>query len=321
MPPSLAVVVVNFRTAGLVVDCLGSLAQEVEALAGTRVVVVDNASGDDSLGRISKAIADGGWGRWARVLPLPENRGFSAGNNAAIRDLLAGASPPDWVLLLNPDTVVRPGALTALLEAGEADPSAGLVGSRLEDPDGTPQVSTFRFHGVLNQFDGALSLAGVSRLLSRWALVIPVPAASCHVGWLSGAGLLVRRRVLEEVGLLDEGYFLYFEEVDLCLRAARAGWACRYEPRSRIVHLVGKATGVDPAQALRRLPGYVLASRRRYFVKNHGRAYAVAADLAWLAGHLGWRLRNRLLGRPDRAAPGVLTDFLRHAAMAPRPPA
>jgi hypothetical protein len=82
-----------------------------------------------------------------------------------------------------------------------------------------------------------------------------------------------------------------------------------------VVHLVGRATGVDPSVAIRRLPAYVLESRRRYFVKNHGLPYAILADLAWLAGHLSWRLRMRLQGRPERAAPGVLGDFLRHAAL------
>lgn len=317
MARALAVVIVNYRTAGLVVDCLRSLAPEVAALPGTRVVVVDNASGDGSAGRIQAAIAAEGFGAWAEAVPLPDNRGFSAGNNAALRRLLAAPAPPGWFLLLNPDTVVRPGALAALLECGEASPDTGIVGSRLEDPDGTPQPSTFRFHGVLTQLDGALSLGPASRLLARWALVQPPPPPGGRVGWVSGASLLVRREVLEGIGLLDEGYFLYYEEVDLCLRAARAGWACRHEPRSRVVHLVGKATGVDPARAVRRLPDYVLESRRRYFVKNFGRAYAALADLAWLAGHLAWRLRMRLQGRPERAEPGVLRQFLRLGALRP----
>jgi GT2 family glycosyltransferase len=133
---------------------------------------------------------------------------------------------------------------------------------------------------------------------------------------VSGASLLLRREVLDSVGLLDEGYFLYYEEVDLCRRAARAGWECWHEPASRVVHLGGQATGTNPTDSVRRVPGYVLESRRRYFVKHHGVAYATVADLAWLAGHLAWRLRMRLQRRPDRAAPGVLGDFLRHSVLA-----
>ena len=315
MEARLAVVIVNYRTAGLVVECLRSLAPEVAGLPGTRVVVVDNASGDGSAERIAGAIVAEGWSGWATPMPLPDNGGFSAGNDAAIQRLRSDPDPPDWFLLLNPDTVVRPGALRALLERGATDPRAGIVGSRLEDPDGTPQISTFRFPTALSQLDEAASLGPLSRLLRTHTLPIPVPAEACQVPWVSGASLMVRREVIDEVGSLDSGYFLYFEEVDLCLRATRAGWRCLYEPRSRVVHLVGKATGVDPSMAIRRLPGYVLESRRRYFVKNHGLAYAVVADLAWVAGHLTWRLRMRLQGRPERASPGVLRDFIQHAAL------
>ena len=311
-----AVVIVNYRTAGLVVDCLRSLAPEVAGEPGARVVVVDNCSGDGSAERVAGAIAAEGWTGWATLVPLPGNRGFSAGNNAAIERLRTDPAPPDWFWLLNPDTVVHEGALRALLDRGGAEPRAGIVGSRLEDPDGTPQVSTFRFHSPLTQLDESASLGALSRILWRHSLVVPVPEVATRVPWVSGASMLVRREVIEQVGALDDGYFLYFEEVDLCLRAARAGWQCHYEPRSRVVHLVGKATGVDPSAAIRRLPGYVLESRRRYFVKNHGLGYAALADAAWLLGHLSWRFRMRLQGRKERAAPGMLGDFLRHSALA-----
>src|SRR4051794_23393886 len=109
----LAVVIVNYRTAGLAVQCLRSLAGEVAALPGTRVVVADNASDDGSADALQAAVRANGWD-WATVLALLENRGFAAGNNAALRPLLAASPAPDYVLLLNPDTVVRPGAVREL---------------------------------------------------------------------------------------------------------------------------------------------------------------------------------------------------------------
>src|SRR4051812_18603963 len=142
---TLLVVIVNYRTPDLSIDCLRSLEAEVGSVPGTRVVVVDSASGDGSAGRIGDAIRDRGWGRWASVLPLDHNRGFAAGNNAAIGPALRSADPPRHVMLLNPDTVVRPGALRALVEFLEARPEVGIAGSRLENPDGTPQRSSFRF--------------------------------------------------------------------------------------------------------------------------------------------------------------------------------
>jgi len=316
MRPRLAVVIVNYRTAGLVIDCLRSLEPEVAGLPGTQVVVIDNLSGDGSLEMLGAAIAAEGWGGWASVRGAPSNGGFSAGNNAGLRPLLASPDAPDWFLLLNPDTYVHPGALSALLGGAALRPGVGIVGSRLEEPDGTAQPSTFRFLRALTEFVGELRLGLVARLLAPWATVIVVPEVSVRVDWVSGASMLVRREVFEAIGLLDEGFFLYYEEVDLCLRAARAGWSCWYEPASRVVHLVGRSTGVDPNNVALAIPSYVFESRRRYFVKSFGLPYAVLADLAWITGHLLWRLRRRLQLRPRGSAPGLLRAFLRQSTLA-----
>ena len=311
---SLGIVIVNYRTPGLTVDCLRSLLPEVAALPDVQVVVVDGNSGDGSADAIATVVASEGWSGWVRVVPLQENRGFSAGNNAGIRLLLADGRPPAWILLLNPDTLVRPGALAAMLRRAASRPRTGIVGSRLEDPDGTPQSAAFRFFSIPGELERGFRLRVTSRVLARWAVVLPQPVEACRVDWVSGASLLVRREILETVGLMDEGYFLYCEEVDFCLQAARAGWECWHEPESRVVHLGGQSTGVDPTDTFRRPPPWVFDSRRRYFVKNHGRPYAAVADLAWILAHLVWRLRSRLRRPPRRAAPGLLSDFLRHSA-------
>jgi GT2 family glycosyltransferase len=314
------IIIVNYRTAGLVVECLRSLAAEVAAEPDCRVVVVDNASGDGSAEAIGRAVEENGWGAWVELQPLGQNRGFAAGNNHALRPLLAAPRPPDHVLLLNPDTVVRPGAVRELAAFLEARPDVGLAGSRLEDPDGTPQRSAFRFHTAASEFEGGLRLGLVSRLLRR-RVVAPPPRPEPHpADWVAGASLLVRRAVFESVGLLDEGYFLYFEEVDFCRRARAAGWPCWYVPASRVVHLVGQSSGVtDGKRPPRRVPRYWFDSRRRYFRKNHGRPYALLADAAWVLGFSLWRLRRRIQRRPDRDPPGLLWDFLRYNYLSPEP--
>ena len=106
----LLIVIVNYRTASLTIDCLRSLADEIPALGDTRVVVIDNASADDSPARISDAIVSNGWSAWAQLTPAERNGGFAYGNNAAIRPALSAGDPPQYVLLLNSDTIVRPGA-------------------------------------------------------------------------------------------------------------------------------------------------------------------------------------------------------------------
>jgi GT2 family glycosyltransferase len=305
------IVIVNYRTAGLVIDCLRSLVEEVAALGDCRTVVVDNGSGDGSAERIGSAIASEGWS-WAEMMPLVHNPGFAGGNNAALRPILGDPCPPDYVLLLNPDTVVRPGAVRALVDFLERHPKVGIAGSRLEDPDGTPQRSAFRFPSAAGELEDGLRLGLVSRLLRRRVVAPPVRDEAHPTDWVAGASMLVRREVFDAVGLMDERYFLYFEEVDFCLQARRAGWPCWYVPQSRVVHLVGQASGVtDVKRPAKRRPRYWFESRSRYFRRNHGRLYKALSDLAWVCGYALWRARRRLQRKPDADPPGLLWDFIR----------
>jgi GT2 family glycosyltransferase len=313
----LLIVIVNYRSAPLAIDCLRSLRPEVSATPGVHVVVTDGASPDDSVPRLRQAIADNAWGGWVTLQPLPNNGGFAYGNNEAIRPALAGGDPPEYVLLLNPDTVVRPGAIGALVEFMDANPGVGIAGSRLEDPDGTPQRSAFRFHSAPAEFENTFRLGLVSKLMRDRVVAPDVPQAACRTDWVSGASMIVRRKVFEDVGLLDERYFMYFEETDFCLRAKRAGWTCWYVPASRVVHLVGRCSGVtDKTGPPRRRPAYWFDSRRRYFVKNHGRAYALLADMAWTAGMSVYRIRRLIQRKPDTDPPKFLSDFLRRSTLA-----
>ena len=132
--------------------------------------------------------------------------------------------------------------------------------------------------------------------------------------WVSGASMVVRRAVLDAVGPMDEGYFLYFEETDFCLQARRAGWQTWYLPQAAVVHVAGQSTGLTgPHAKVARVPGYWFDSRRRFFSKNHGRAYAMAADLAWAIAHLSCRVR-RWIKPGDTDPPTLLRDFIRRSA-------
>jgi len=255
------------------------------------------------------------------VLPLDSNGGFASGNNAAIRPALEASDPPspDYVLLLNPDTIVRPGAVSALLEFMASHPEAGIAGSRLEDPDGTQQHSRYRFYSLWSELESALRIGLVTRLLRDRIVAPPLVDTAHPIDWVAGASMIVRRAVFEDIGLLDPGYFLYFEETDFCLRARRAGWTCWYVPRSRVVHLVGRSTGVTSTrEPPRRRPRYWFESRRRYFVKGHGRLYALVVDGAWLLGHSLWRARRIVQGKPDTDPPHLLWDFLRFSRLSSR---
>jgi GT2 family glycosyltransferase len=303
------VVIVNYRTAGLTVDCLRSLVGEREEM-GERlsVVVTDNLSPDDSVGKIRAAVEENGWGSWVRVMPLGRNGGFAYGNNEAVRELLKG--DVDYVHLLNPDTVAHPGAVRELVEFMDRNPRVGITGSRLEYPDGRVQVSRFRFHSVLGEVNDGLKLGVVTRALSEYVVAPESPAGAARADWVSGASFLVRTGVFREIGLLDERYFMYYEETDFCLRASRAGWECWYVPASRVIHLQGQATGGPGGK---RVPAYFFDSRRWYFVKNHGRARAALADAAYAVSFAVWRARRWVQRKPDTDPPHMLGDFVRNS--------
>jgi len=312
---SLLVIIVNYRTPQHTVACLESLRPQAEALA-LRVVVVENGSADDSARHIGDAIADRGWSDWCRMIVRSDNRGFGSGNNAALREGLSGADVPRFFMLLNPDTIVTDGSLQTLTKFLDDHPEVGIVGGCLEHEDGTPQHTARRFPTVLGELETTVRLGVISRLLSRWA-VAPPPSPKPHrTHWVPGACMMIRREVLEKVGLFDEKFFLYFEEVDLCRRAGNAGWSCWYVPDSRVIHFVGQATGIsDLRKKAPRRPAYWFQSRRRYHLKHLGRLRAVAADLAWMAGHVLWRMRRRVQGKPDLDPPKFLSDFFRHSVL------
>lgn len=314
----LLIVVLNYRTADLTIACLRSIARELRALPSTEVVVTDNASGDGSAERIQAAIEREGMSAWARCDALPHNGGYAYGNNAPIRDALARREPPDYVLLLNPDTELLPGAVTALIEFMRARPECGIAGSRLEDTDGTPHCSAFNFPTAWSELDRGFELGVVTRLLAARTTQRPIPTQPCEVDWVAGASMLVRRSVFQRVGLIDEAYFLYFEEVDFLLRAKAAGFRTFYVPSSRVVHHMGASTGVtDEKRPPRRIPEYWFDSRRRYFLKNHGPVHAVLADSAFLLGRAVNLLRRRVRPKKQLADPPYMfQDYLRNGVIA-----
>jgi len=307
------VVIVNYRAGALVVACLASLARERQSLPGLTAVVVDNPGGDDSLEVLRAAITGNGWADWVALRPMPKNGGFAYGINAGVQPALASHDPPDAFLLLNPDTWVRPGAVVELTRFLAARPDVGMAGSRLEDEDGTVQHSRFRFPSLASQLDDGLALGVVSRLFAARVTAPPLVDRPHAIDWLSGACMLVRADVFRRVGTFDEGYFLYFEELDFARRAHALGITSWYVPQSRVVHLVGRSTGVTVRDRRPdRTPVYWFASRNRYFRKHHGRLYKLAADVLFTVGKTIWHGLRMLRGRRDLGPPRFLRDFVRH---------
>ncbi len=290
---SVFVVIVNYRTGLLVVDCLASLVTELGDLFGGKVIVADNASGDGSVAQIAAAIYENGWGSWAELLELPRNGGFAYGNNHAIRQAFSHDPALGTIVCLNPDTTVYRGAIARLVSHLEQHVDAGIAGASIEDESGMLQLTAHPFHSPLTELDNGAQLGVITRVVGDRSLGHASGDEPFRCDWVSGACFAIRSPVLASIGMLDEGYFLYFEETDFCLRARRAGWTCWYVPAARVRHLEGASTGIrDPK---RRRAAYWFASRRRFFARAHGIHGLVAADLLWGVGRATLVLR-RLLG-------------------------
>jgi GT2 family glycosyltransferase len=316
---SVCVVMVSYRSGALAVSSLASLARERERVQprgiAVRAVVVDNASGDADL--IRPAIAGEGWGAWVDLVLAERNGGFAYGNNVGFRHAYETGRRPDYFFLLNPDTEVRPGAISALVDFLDSQPTAGMAGSSLEGRDGRVWPYAFRFHSMVGEVLRMLELDVLNRALDHHRVLRRMGDQPEEADWFPGAAMMLRSRVVEELGGLDEAYFLYYEETDFCLKMKRAGWTNWYVPASRVMHIAGQSTGVTGAnRAGRRLPAYWFESRRRYFEKNFGPRYAMATDAVAMIAHVLGAAKNRLK-RGDARPSHFLRDLWRASALAP----
>jgi hypothetical protein len=231
-PPPLSIIIVSWNVQRDLQQCLTSL--QANSDTPHEVIVVDNASSDGT--REYLAGQSG-----VQAILNDSNRGFAAANNQG----LEVATGSRWLLLLNPDTVAPPGALGELLAFAESRPQAGVVGPKLLNPDGSLQYSCRHFpniwaamfrHTLLGRlFPRASSTRDY--LMQDWD-----HASERQVDWVSGACLLLRREVFEQIGGLDERFFWGSEDVDLCLRVQRGGWEVWYTPQPTITHAIGRST-------------------------------------------------------------------------------
>lgn len=275
----IAVVIINYKTPGLVLDCLASLETQLDPMTDV-AVVVDNASGDGSVEMLSDQITARTWGNWVRLVLSAVNKGFSGGNNLGIRSVDA-----EYYLLLNSDTVVRPDAIAQLLRAAEEHSEAYLISPRLEWPDGTPQVSCFRSRTLIDEMLRAARTDVITKLFRRDGVNGDIGDEPCCPAWTSFAAVLIRRSATKAVGLLDEGYFMYYDDIDYCQRLWQANMQVLHWPAARIVHLRGRSGPTKELTAQRkRPPRYWYASRSRYYAKYYGRVGLWAANFLWWIG-------------------------------------
>ncbi|MEO8212533.1 MAG: glycosyltransferase family 2 protein [Myxococcales bacterium] len=306
-----AAIVVNYRTAEATVEAVAVLLREMEGLQDPHVIVVDNDSGDGSLQKLEQAFAGPAWPNRVTVIGSGHNGGYGFGINVGVRRLLAWPNPPRYVHVINPDAIPDAGSVKRLVAFMDGHPDAGMAGSYVYNPVGEDRIKGFRFPSLLGEFESTAKTNVVARLLRNHAMAL-FPDQSCEVDWVSGSNMVIRREVFQQSALFDEGYFLYFEEVDFARQVRNAGWKIYYVDGASVGHLGSVSTGM--ADETRRMPGYWFQARRRYFVKHHGAAYTAACDAAWVCGYAMCVAKTKLLRRKVVFRPHLWRDFIRYSA-------
>jgi len=265
----LSIVIVSWNSHDVLLDCLASIEREIRGQAGpdalvTETLVVDNHSADDTVADVRARYP------WAELFALDANRGFSGGNNVGLR-----RAQGRYAVLLNPDTVVLPGALERCVRHLDEHDDVGVVGPQLLNPDGTKQNSVHAWPSLLTEIvpKGVLERLFPRRFPSK-RFEHPEPI---EVEAVLGACLMVRKEVLAQVGLMPEDYFLYLEETDWCRRIAEAGWKIEHVPDARVIHVFGTSTK-------KRKPVETRIEYHRslyHFFHKHRGAFQAALVIGW----------------------------------------
>ena len=277
----LCVVILNYRRAALTIDCLTTLEGEIKGHADRCAVCIDNDSDDGSGDVIERAVREHRWESWLKLVRSPTNRGFAGGNNLGFQMVDA-----ENYLLLNSDTRMLSGSVSKLLEALSQHPEVGAIGPRLEGPDGQAQISAFRYRTPITEMLDAAGTGPLDRMFRKCLVPMGVFDEPVEAQWVSYACIMIRKAVIDQIGLMDDQYFMYFEDIDYSRRMQKAGWRVLHFPEARVVHIRGGSSSVKAAiKARTRVPKYYYESRSRYFAKFYGGVVGLwMTNCLWLLG-------------------------------------
>ncbi|MEK7324170.1 MAG: glycosyltransferase family 2 protein [Chloroflexota bacterium] len=294
MPPALSVVIVAYNSAGVIRDCLASIPGGWETLRVSETlrvcdevetIVVDNGSTDGTTDIIRNEFS------WARLFADHGNLLFAGGNNYGFKQ-----STAPLIFMLNPDTIVHPGALKALVGFANAHPEAGMIAPRVVNPDGSLQHNTFRFPDLKQAFFGFFEMLAPLDSPQNGRYLPEDYNRVREAEHILGATLLFRRELYEQLPGMDEKFGIYFEETDWCYRAKRAGWKLLYTPTATITHLGAHSTSKNPEKS----SAQFYKSQSYFYRKNYGLLKYVALKCLTVLGLLFWlarTLKGRLTGK------------------------
>jgi len=289
---NLLVVIINYKTPELTSQAVLSVIPQLNEK--DKICLIDNLSEDNSIDFLTKFIKNNKFKNKVNLIASPINGGFSAGNNIGIKSAEAA-----YYLLLNSDAYLKENAIEQLINKIKESTSIGVVAPQLIWEDGKQQTSCFNYLTPSNTFLNTANTGFISRLfhlLNINEVAIPFDQhKSTKPEWLSFACILLRGNLIQDIGLMDEGYFMYYEDMDYCHRANMAGWTLSYEHDARVVHL---NQGASNQVTIKRLPRFYFNSRRRYFLKFHGYLGLVLANLNWSIGRVISLFREKIESKP-----------------------
>lgn len=265
----ISVIIVNYNARNLLRRCLKSILND-DSTKKTEVVVVDNASGDGSREMIERDFPG------VKLIPNKSNLGFARGANQGIR-----TSQGRYILLLNPDALIRTSETDKMIDFMDENKEIGICGPKMTNTEGNLQYSCRNFPTYFTSISSSQSLLfrffPKNRLSGKYLLIQKDHQQGMEVDWVSGSALFARRNMLDKIGSLDEDFFMYVEDVDLCFRAKKGGWKVFYYPQACVQHLIGACTNRERFRMIIQHH----RSMYRFYQKHYSQRLHLSALVLW----------------------------------------
>ena len=295
MTSDVAIVIVNYQTPEMLISCISKMLKTLN-FELVKICIVDNCSNDGSFEKIKKWVDEKQVSKNVILISSSNNGGFSAGNNIGIKAISA-----KYYLLLNSDAYIQQPSIDALKNTFYQNSNIGLVSPRLTWEDGTSQESTFNFFHPITEFVQQANTGVISSRLKKYVVAEAIDERARFVEWTSFACVMISSECIAEVGYLDEGFFMYYEDVEYCYRMRESGFKVFYNPSASAVHLRGGSSSVKKnIAAKKRLPKYYYQSRCRFYFKKYGYLGLFAANMLWYLGR-SVALCRQFMGRKDKS--------------------
>lgn len=318
--PSISIVTVTYNAESFIDRYAESVCKLLQTHRNINLAVVDNASSDKTLEKLQTHIKEAGIESQATLVASAVNLGFGKACNLGAQK--SQQWNPSFYWFLNPDTVIDTSAAEELIRCFKENSNADFVGSALKNEQGEKRSAAFRFPKILTVFLSNARVGLLDKVFPQHVNTIPLQQFPFYTDWVSGASFMVKQEVFAQLKGFDPFYFLYFEEVDLFLRAKRAGYQTLFCPSSVIFHESGASTGINKknSQEIKPRPDYWFESRRYFYLQRFGRMYFLAIDSAFLLGQAIFRVKTLITGETTNEPPKLIGSIFRFCGLSKRKP-